>query len=186
MEKQRNPQVLIIVVLSLAILTMSIGFASMNKRPNETTNVHYSGGTWNVAFDDASKIVVTNGSVMNDLPSVTGTSVSFDVTFNEPGQFYEFVIPITNNGTYDAELDSIVMSSLTESQKEYLKYTVDYIDSSLKPISYTESTSSLAKTLRSGITHALTVRVEYSSEEILNEPINISLMATLQYKPKLS
>ena len=188
MERQKTSQILVIAILSVAILTMSIGFATMAQNLTINGNAHVTGSVWNVSFDTAAaNTVVTSGSVTENKPTVTGTSVSFDVTFNTFGQFYEFTIPVVNYGTYEAELDAIVMSTLSAAQEDYLNYSVFYTDSTPTTTEYTASTATgLAKTLAPEARHSVKVRVEYveptNAGNLPSTTITIPLTATLQYK----
>ena len=188
MERQKNAQILVIAILSVAILTMSIGFATMTRNLTIEGNAHVEGSTWNISFDtNESNTVVTTGSVSTTKPNVAGTSVTFDVTFNAFGQFYEFTVPVKNYGTYDAELDAIVMSSLTSAQDDYLNYKVFYTDSTPTTTEYTASTSTgLGKAIASNATHTVKVRVEYveptNTANLPGETVTVPLTATFQYK----
>ena len=192
MERQKSTQILVIAILSVAILTMSIGFATMTRNLTVSGNAHIEGSTWNVSFDTAAaNTVVTSGSVTENKPTVAGTSVTFDVTFDTFGQYYEFTVPVHNYGTYNAELDAIVMSTLTTEQDDYLNYTVSYTDSTPTTTAYTASTSTgLAKALNAGADHTVKVRVEYvepaNPANLPGSTVTVPLTATLQYKQKLS
>lgn len=188
MERGKGSQYLVIAILSIAILTMSIGFAVMAQTLNINGNATVKGSLWSVAFDtNASNTTVTAGSVTDNKPAITATTVTFDATFDTFGQFYEFKVPVLNKGTYDAVLKSINMSSLTADQQKYLTYTVTYNNGS--DHEYTASTTGLNYALakESGV-HYVTVRVQYFEPTAANVPalpqedVTVALTATFNYE----
>jgi len=64
--------------------------------------------------------------------SLFRTSLSFGVTLDKPGDFYEFQVDAVNDGTLDAML-SIISTTVTSGGSpatlpSYIKYTVKYAD----------------------------------------------------------
>jgi hypothetical protein len=52
--------------------------------------------------------------------------MTYTVTLNEPGDFYEFTINVVNDGTIDAVLSSINLTELTAAQQKYITHVVTY------------------------------------------------------------
>ena len=113
----------------VTILCMGIGFAflSTNLSISGVTNV--LGSKWSIYFDNIS---VSEGSTDSELPLIDSdkTTVNFGVTLANPGDFYEFTVDVVNDGTVDAMVDSIAMSSLSSDVAKYLSYTATYSDGS--------------------------------------------------------
>ena len=125
MEKKISYSGLVVVVLAVAVLIMSVGFAvfSTNLSINGTAQV--SSSNWQVEFDESS-YEETPGSVSpTSVPTINTTSMTYQVTLAKPTDFYEFTIDVKNLGTFNAQLKSITMTDITE-HANYLKYTVTY------------------------------------------------------------
>ena len=181
MKKLSNTSV-IIGCLIIALVTMSVGFAAYasNLTINGTTNVE--GSTWSISFDEAS-YQETVGSVVASNKTVDATSMTYEVSLQKPGDFYEFTINVNNKGTFDAQLSGITMSTLTAEQAKYLTYTITYDGNS-----YTTSQTNLNLDLLKSGSKSVKVRVEYIQPELSTDlpavQQTISLNATLNYVQK--
>lgn len=182
MQKRKNNQKVIISLLLIIVLLMTVGYALYTEdlTINGTTNIGAS--TWDVHFDTNS-YKESDGSVSAITHDLQNTSMTYTVTLNKPGDFYEFSINVLNLGTFDAKLDAILLSTLTEQQKKYLTYTVNYGNTA-----YTETANDLTDIILSKQTgsESVKVRVEYIFPENETDlPVsgesNISLTLTLSY-----
>ena len=164
MEKGKNVQLAVIAVLAVAVLAMSVGYAAFSTQLNLNGTANVKASSWNVAFDE------------------DATTVSYSVTLEKPGDYYEADVNVKNTGTFDANLTGITMSSLTTEQQKYLKYTVTYDGTE-----YTASTSNLAIALAKQTgTAPVKVRVEYvqptDATDLPASDVEVSLTATLAYE----
>ena len=183
MEKKKNTQLLVIAALSFAILFMSVGFAGYSSQLNINGTATVQSSKWSVHFVDTS-YAETEGSKAASSHTVTGTSVTYAVTLEKPDDFYEFTINVINDGTFDAVLKGLTMSTLTAAQQKYLTYTVTYDGTP-----YTASQSSLSNSLphTSGSnTKAVKVRVTYvqpeNSADLPQSSVDVTLTASLDYE----
>ncbi len=183
MEKQRQGQTVAIVTLAIAIMVMAVGFAAATY--GQTLNLNASTATvkaskWSVHFDKDS-YVKTDGSVEATAKSVTDTSMDFTVTLSNPGDFYEFTVNAVNDGTFDATLNKVTMSTLTTDQAKYLTYTI-----TVDGTSYTATTNNIGEALpKTTGSHPVKVRVEYvmptNSSDLPQEDATVTLTASLDY-----
>ena len=183
MEKQRNTQMLVIAVLAVAVLTMSVGFASFTQTLNINGNTTVSASSWNVKFA-TDTYAESSGSVTVDSAdrTITGTSITYAVKLTKPGDFYEFTIDVKNSGTVNANLTGVTLSSLTAEQSKYLTYTLTY-DST----PYSASASKLSVLLSAnGGTVPVKVRVEYiqptNPDDLPQSEVVVPLTASLSYE----
>ena len=182
MKKKMNASTLSILLLSVAFLIMSVGFAAYSQNLNINGNATIKKALWKVQFVDTSYAEST-GSVQATSKALTNTTMTYDVTLN-PGEFYEFTVDVENAGTFDAVLKSITMSTLTDEQKEYVKYTLTY-----DGVDYTSSNTSLSLDLLKETKKTVKVRVEYFLPEDetklpTTEDVKLSLTASLNYSQK--
>ena len=113
----------------MTVLCMGVGFAFLSSNLTITGNTSVSGNKWNVYFTN---VQVTDGSVdASVVPTTSGTnttSIDYTVTLDKPGDFYEFTVDAVNNGTIDAMIQNIIMTSLDIDVAKYLSYTATYLD----------------------------------------------------------
>ena len=180
MEKKKNGQLIIIGILAVAILFMSIGFATYAQTLNITGNVTVSPATWSVHWDTSSFQADAN-SVQVTTTTLTNTDVAFTATLAKPGDVAKFTIDVVNDGTFDANLTAITMSTLSQTEANYLTYEVKY-GSTTYNASATGLSTLLAKT--SG-TETVTVTVTYitpaDSADLPQSAVNVNLSASLDY-----
>lgn len=180
MERQNKTLVVVVAILAVTVLCMSIGFATYNQdlTINGTTNVEAA--KWDIHFKTGTYAEST-GSVVATTAELDATTMTYEVTLSQPGDYYEFTATIENGGTFDANLVKLTMTSLTDEQAKYLTYTITYDGTS-----YTTTTSDLSIALAKGATEDVTVRVEYvQPDDAANLPTTaqtITLDATLSYE----
>lgn len=181
MEKQKNTQMFVIVLLAVAVVTMSVGFAAFTQTLNINGNVQVASSVWNIQFDTAS-YVESSGSVAvsADNRTLTGTSMSYNVTLTKPGDFYEFTVNVKNTGTFDANLTGITMSALTTEQAKYLAYEISY-----NGTVYTSTSSDLSISLAKSSTAPVKVKVSYiqpdDPADLPSSEVTVPLTASLTY-----
>lgn len=139
------------IILALFVLALGIGYATLSGVGRFFGNAYVYGQVWGVHFEN---IEIVDGSVDAPAPIIeeNETKITCRPNLNEPGDFYEFTVDVTNNGTFDAVIDSIENTELTTKQKKYLTYNVAYSDGT--PIQEGDK-------LRIGDTKQYRVRVDF-------------------------
>ena len=128
--KRRNNSKIFIIIL---ILLISIGFAYLSQTLNINGAANIFGNSWKVIWDDTS-INVVNGSVSSTTPTVdeNKTTVTYNVTLNNPGDYYEFSIDAYNQGTLDAMINLVTITYKENDTEitlpEGIKHTISYAD----------------------------------------------------------
>ena len=184
-KKQRRVMLLLILILSI-----TIGFALLSTTLYINGTAGIKGNTWNIHWDDTS-INVTTGSVSATDPVVsTVTSskdtVSFDVEFEMPGDFYEFEIDAVNEGTVDGALDlaqnwiTYTINDQSASLPSYMDFKVTYDDDSVP-----QSGDILSKRVDANTPgrQKYKIRVEFKSgvEELPSNPQPVTITVELPY-----
>ncbi len=170
MRKEGRIQNFVIALFGIAIVAMSIGFAAY------ATTLTIGGGSngtgsnvtikkaWDVHYDDeATEATIETADVASKgtITNLTGTNVTFTATLNQPGEYYQFTLPVENDGTMTAYLDSINMTSLTDAQKAYLTFTIAYDGVTATNQNVTNITG---KSLASGTSKNMVVTVTFNSD----------------------
>lgn len=141
--KKNNSRKKSLKYLLVLLLLISVGYAAIatTLKINGTATVKSS--KWDVYWEPTS-IAVTQGSVAatgDNAAHVTNNTtkdeVAFSVDLDEPGDFYEFTVDATNNGSIDAVIaeNGVVKKVYTDAEctqettlPEYLEYTVVYAE----------------------------------------------------------
>ena len=139
MKKNRNKLTLVLIV---AVLIISIGYAVLTTVFNVNSSVSLSKISFNVHFDnvvvsDDNKAEVTEGNGAR-ITNEAKTEITFAVSLKKLGDYYSFTTDIVNEGSIPGKIKSINLNGLTDSQKKFLKYDVYYSDSArdIKPGDY--------------------------------------------------
>ena len=163
----------------IAVLFMGIGFAYLSSNLTITGNTSVSGNSWNIYFTN---VQVTDGSVDATVAPITSgtntTSIDYTVTLDKPGDFYEFTVDAVNNGTIDAMIESINMTSLDSDVAKYISYNATYEDGT--PLAQND-------VLKKNKTATYKVRVEFkkniSASDLSEEDISLTLTFGVNYVP---
>ncbi len=179
----RKNSVYIIAALMGAILIMSIGFALTSYTQLLEINgssVTIKNASWNVHFNQNS-YAETTGSVTGT-HSLNNTLFNYSVTLS-PNEFYSAEFDVVNDGTFDAELKSIVMTpTLTADDLSYLNYYIVYAGNT-----YTESqVFSTGLSLPANATKHIKVYINYFTNEsnadsLPDEDHTLNLSIALNY-----
>lgn len=180
--KERKYQIIIFLLLLVisigyAVLTTSVNISGVSKIQNPTWDIHFE----NVVINNNSvTIVPENNDKAASIDLNDNTKVSFAVTLDKPGDFYEFTVDAVNDGSIDGMVDTVV--SLLNNQPittlpNYLNYSVVHDNGT--PI---EKNHLLA----ANSSETYKVRVEYSrdigNDEVVEEEVNLVFDFTINYK----
>ena len=165
---RRQNTILALVVL-LLFITIAYATLSTNLTINGTSKINNS--TWNVHFNTP---VPTEGSVAIDTTTYasakaatkdSATQVSYNVLLTNPGDYYEFTVPVQNEGTIDAMIDTItstiqigtgtVQNITSSTLPSWLSYSVTYFD---------DAELAINQLVASGTTETYKVRVEFKRD----------------------
>ncbi|MBR6949105.1 MAG: hypothetical protein IKH54_02860 [Bacilli bacterium] len=168
----KKKKMLLIIIL---IVVISIGFSAISTTLSITGNSTIARNTWDVHFEN---VQVTSGSVTSPTPVISNndTQVTYNVTLNMPGDYYEFTVDAVNEGTIDAMIQTFSNTGLTTAQEKYLSYSIKY-----------ESGADLANKhlLAHGTTEKYKVRVDYkkdlNSTDLPNSDQTITLTFSVNY-----
>ena len=184
MRRERSLQNIIIIVLAIAILAMSVGFAAYEQKLNINGTATFNKASWDVHFDTAS--FSEEASTIKATSKTVGTNtISYAVTLAKPGDTYTFTVNAKNYGTIDAKLVGITLGGLTEEQKKFITYSVNYAGTDYE---YPGTSTGLNVSLPAGesSTAAVTITVNYvypeAAEELPSEDTTVNLTATFDYQ----
>ena len=161
----------ILMVFVLVLLGIGLGYASLSTNLNITGTTILKDNRWDIHLEN---VVVTNGSVSATTPTInTGRdTVTYSVTLNQPGDFYEFKVDAKNDGSIDGMISNI-SSKLNGSEittlPTALSYSLTYSDGTEILNNHLLSAGSKATyKLRVGYRTDITAADLPSSEQTLN------------------
>ena len=111
------------------VLSLGIGFAYIQSDLNINTLLTAIKGKWDL---DITNITPDeNSTATNENISYDSNKMKFNLTvpLNSLDDYYSFSFDIENNGNIEAKLNEFVTSGLTDEEKEYIDFTVTYMDS---------------------------------------------------------
>lgn len=159
MEKRNNRYLIAIIVLLVAVVSLSIGFAFTDIDLSINGGVTTKATKWDVHFKETKNInssATTTVASPAAVDSENPLTASYTVTLTKPGDFYEFDIDVINGGDFDAKLKSIAMTSTTSIA--YLNHEVTYGTTTYTAATNTVNGNTLAA---NGGTETIHVSVEY-------------------------
>ena len=133
MNKKKKNKILLLLILLLGI---TVGFAALATTLKINGNAGIAKNTWSVYWANVGN---QTGVTPSTAPGITSEDeehqnniLSFGVTLDKPGDFYEFQVDAVNDGTIDAML-SVITTNITSGGSpatlpSYIKYTVKYAD----------------------------------------------------------
>lgn len=146
---EKNFKGIAIVALVLAIVGVSVGFAALGTTLNINGTTTAKTNSWKI---EMLNIDNKSGVTAKTQPSISGTTLTYAVDLNNPGDYYEFTVDVHNDGTLPAKLSAAPTVTGTSS---YITHTVTYSDG-------TEIRKD--DTLAVDETKTLKVRVEYKTD----------------------
>src|SRR5574344_1107733 len=160
---KKNTLKLSVLVLSVLLIVMSVGYAAYSVVLNITGTSTLSASTWDVHFENIGAGTAATGFTMatpSTAPTISADKhdVTFAVTLNV-GEEYAFIVDVKNAGTIEAYLDTynVVVDGTTYNSNKwnnnYLSYAAVWTD--------TGASFAQGDTLASGASRNVTVTVRY-------------------------
>jgi hypothetical protein len=167
--------VLAVVSVGYAVVMTNlklIGYTTVNKN---SVSVTFSNAVVNT--EGITDVTPTIGKEGND---PNNTKITFNnITLNNMGDFYEFTVDMTNDGTVDAMITGFTKATTPANLPPYVKFTMTYDD---------DVALANNQILKKGDTETLKIRVEYDAAGMTNEAMeamttdqSVSFAATITY-----
>ena len=172
--KDRKVLTLGLCLVLVCVFTLTVAYSALSAVLTINGNARVSAADWDIYLD---KPRVNGGSATTDVPIVNGVTATFNTTLNMPGDFYEFVVDVVNDGSIDAMIENVVKTpELTTDQAKFLKYEITYQNG--------ESITT-KQLLAKDTTMPIKVRIEYRSDLVSSDlpagQVVLDLSLTLEY-----
>lgn len=149
---------MILTALIVGVFSLTIAYAALNAVLRIEGSADIYASSWDIYLDN---LQVKGGSV-NANPKIVGNnSISFSASLVDPGDFLEFTFDVVNDGSVDGMIAGTVQEPiLTERQRQYLRYDVEYVNG---------SRIDLNQTLKSKSKLKMKVRIEFRKDISISE-----------------
>lgn len=127
MRKDTSRNAIIIVGLLIAISVISVGYALLSQQITITGTSSTGGASWNIEFTSITKNtdLSTTGVTEEAVPTISGTSATFNVAFDYPGTKIVYDLIVTNNGTINATyVDYGGFDEVNQAEPTQIKYSI--------------------------------------------------------------
>ena len=167
-REKRNKRIFTLLLLLLAI---SVGYAAIATTLKINGSSSIKSAKWDVYWENPQ---VLSGSVTNTAPTLSesDTKATFNVTLNEPGDYYEFTIDAVNNGSLDAKIDTNgIVKQVKNASGEVVTPTILKYEVTNNDQEHTELQEGHILAKKSGSTptkETYRVRVEYRNDSGIN------------------
>jgi len=159
-----NKKKKIITVLCIALCIMVVGYAAFSTSLSISGTANIA-SEWKVVFTKIEQVSKTTGVTEQVTPEASGTTATFNVNLNAPGDMIEYKITVENQGTLDAIIENI---NASETGNEAIDFEISNIkigDTLTKKTSTTFnvkiSYDSSITSQPSNTTNTLTVNITY-------------------------
>ena len=108
MEKERRIKIISLCALLVAVLGLTVAFASLSQTLTINGSAAVNAASWDIHFEKTSgKETETEGAATFTEPTLSGTTIeNFSATLTKPGDSVTYYFDIVNNGTVDAVVSS--------------------------------------------------------------------------------
>ena len=112
-EKERRIKTLSLVALIVAVLGLTVAFASLSQMLTINGTATVDAASWDVHFENLTGPDITGSASTSGTPSINDTTISgLNMSVTKPGDSVTYYFDIVNDGTIDAVLDTDLKSSL--------------------------------------------------------------------------
>ena len=125
LSTDRKTLYMVLSIVMVSVLMLTVVYAALSTTLQINGQAEVSSANWDIHLDN---VVLNSSSATTVAPTITDSkTATFSTTLSKPGDFYEFTIDVVNNGSIDAMIDSVTKTpELTDTQKKYLNYIVEY------------------------------------------------------------
>ena len=108
MEKTRKIKIISLCALLVAVLGLTVAFASLSQTLTINGSAAVNAASWDIHFEKTSgKETEVKGAATFTEPTLNGTTIeNFSATLTKPGDSVTYYFDIVNNGTVDAVVSS--------------------------------------------------------------------------------
>ncbi len=108
--KRKHKKSYYFIILLLVVVGLSVGNALLQTTLTINGTTKIKGNTWDIHFANLNvadgSVAIGTGDYAATIQSST-TDITYTITLNEPGDFYEFTVDAVNTGSIDGMVESV-------------------------------------------------------------------------------
>ena len=134
MRRGSNKNSIIISCLIVAIIAMSVGYAALAEQLTINGTAGTGNASWSIVFESISKNNTLSTSGVNEIsePTASGTSATFNVTFDKPGSKIVYDVVVKNGGKIDDVYEGMSgVDEANEAAPTEIQYKVEKTDANV-------------------------------------------------------
>ena len=107
MEKTRKIKIISLCALLVAVLGLTVAFASLSQTLTINGSAAVNTASWDIHFDNI-RIYTSGAGSFNGDPTLSGTSITnINAVITKPEDQASFDVNMVNNGTINAKIESV-------------------------------------------------------------------------------
>lgn len=110
-----------------SLLFIGVGYAVITSNLNINGILSVDKISWDVHFENYTEDINNNIEATYEFIN-DNTALQYNLTLVKPGDKYSATFDIVNDGTIDAMVSSVSMTGLLDDQKNYIDYSITYLD----------------------------------------------------------
>lgn len=190
MEKERKVKVLSVVALIVAVLGLTVAFASLSQTLTINGSATVDTATWDIHFANLSEPTKTGDADVTTAPTIDskGTTIGdYALKLTKPGDSVTYTFDVENKGTIDAKITNLVKAAKPTCTGTGEAATNDakiICDGLTYTLTYTSDGKAVAQndTLKKNETKNLTLKLAFESDSLPANDVSISdLGITITY-----
>lgn len=128
MEQSRKIQVVAILALMIATMSLLVGFSTLNAQLDIKGTATVKKVEWKIEFSNVNSISSSNEAYASFTtpPAINQSNsnlINFAATMAQPGHNVSFKVDIVNSGDIDAKVSEVAVSGITGYEK-YVSWTI--------------------------------------------------------------
>ena len=190
MEKERKIKTLSLVALIVAVLGLTVAFASLSQTLNITGTAKVENASWDIHFQNLSEPTLTGDANVTTAPTIDESKTTignYEVSLTKPGDKVSYSFEVINNGTIDAKLSTLTKALKPTCTSDVEADATTVCDGLTYTLKYADGGAEVAAndTLNKGETKGLILELAYESDSVPANDVAISgLNITLTYEQK--
>ena len=183
MNKEGRLQNVLIILLAVAVVGMSVGFAALQTNLTINGNATFEKSKWEVIWANLTEVDTKNQGTVE----INNSNMNVDYTVVlKPNSTYKFTVDVVNNGTFDAKLTAITFNGKSPAQvtSQYspkIGYTFKYdgvaVDTNATP------NTTIAPNGRKQVEVELSYPMPEAENMTLNDDLELTLGVQLNFVP---
>lgn len=113
MEKERKIKIMTVISLIVAVLGLTVAFASLSQTLTINGTANVDTASWDIHFENLTGPDITGSASTSGTPSINDTTISgLNMSITKPGDSVTYYFDIVNDGTINAVLETNLRTSL--------------------------------------------------------------------------